>query len=218
MVVEATSGSTATTATVAETNFGLDYETFLLMLTAEIQYQDPLEPMDSSQYVTQLAQLSQVEQSIQTNNQLENIYGTISAALAMGDVSMIGHDVTIESDYVELENSAALIDYELAETAVSTQAFIYNSDGILVRNITGMPTASGDRNTVVWDGLDAAGNPVSEGTYSVEILAADSEGNSIRYNTYASTTVEQVNLENGTTSLQLSNGETVLSTAILAIS
>lgn len=218
MAIEATTSSTATTATVAETNFGLDYETFLLMLTAEIQYQDPLEPMDSSQYVTQLAQLSQVEQSIQTNNQLEDIYGTINSALAMGDVSLIGHDVTVQSDYIELENSQAVVDYELAETATAAQAFIYDSSGILVRNITGMPTAAGDRNTVTWDGLDDSGNPVAEGTYSVEVLATDTDGNSIRYNTYASSTVEQVNMDNGVTNLQLSNGQSVLSSSIIAIS
>ena len=70
---------------------GVDYNTFLQLLVAEMKNQDPTKPMDSTQYVAQLATFSQVEQSVQTNTKLDQIMQ--SSALSQAD-ALIGRSIT----------------------------------------------------------------------------------------------------------------------------
>jgi flagellar basal-body rod modification protein FlgD len=69
----------------------VDYQSFLKLLIAEMKNQDPTKPMDSTQYVAQLATFSQVEQSVQTNTKLDQILQ--SSALAQAD-TLIGRSIT----------------------------------------------------------------------------------------------------------------------------
>ena len=78
------------TANDSLSQLGNDYNKFLTLLTAQIQNQDPLEPVDSTQFVAQLAQLSQVEQAVQTNTQLETLSSQISGLLNLGGTDLMG--------------------------------------------------------------------------------------------------------------------------------
>lgn len=69
----------------------VDYQAFLKLLVAEMKNQDPTEPMDSTEYVAQLASFSQVEQSVQINNKLEQLLKT--SAVAQAD-ALLGHTIT----------------------------------------------------------------------------------------------------------------------------
>lgn len=69
----------------------VDYQSFLKLLVAQMKNQDPTNPMDSTQYVAQLAAFSQVEQSVQINSKLDQMLQ--SSALAQAD-SLIGRTVT----------------------------------------------------------------------------------------------------------------------------
>lgn len=81
------SASTSTTSSVGD----LDYNAFLKLLIAQLKYQDPTNPTDSTQFVAQLASFSQVEQTITTNSKLDSLL--TSQALALAD-SVIGRTVT----------------------------------------------------------------------------------------------------------------------------
>ncbi|MCV0371591.1 flagellar hook assembly protein FlgD [Filomicrobium sp.] len=72
-------------------NVSLDYDTFLQLLIAEMQNQDPLQPMDSSEYVAQLASFSNVEQTIVTNNKLDELF---AATMISQAGSIIGKTIT----------------------------------------------------------------------------------------------------------------------------
>lgn len=82
-------GSNSTTTSTSKT--AVDYQSFLKLLIAEMKNQDPTKPMDSTQYVAQLATFSQVEQSVQTNTKLEQIMQ--SSALSQAD-AIIGRTIT----------------------------------------------------------------------------------------------------------------------------
>ncbi len=80
-IAQATTGSTEANAVLSS-----DFETFLQMLTAQARYQDPLEPIDSSEYAAQLAQFSMVEQQVQSNELLQALSAQMSAS-AIGQLN-----------------------------------------------------------------------------------------------------------------------------------
>lgn len=219
MTFDVTSATTTltTASSVAAEQVAVDFESFLILLTAQIQNQDPLSPMDSTDFVSQLAQLTQVEQSVQTNSNLEDIYAKLSASVALADVSLIGREVTFASEEIALSDGAAVIDFELAETSVRTQVFIYDEDGLLVRNLIGLSTDGLSRNTVAWDGLDESGELLADGQYTVDILAVDDDGNLISYNTYSTSVVQSVSFSGGVATFLLGTGEEVGSDDIVTV-
>ncbi len=75
----------------AKSKTSVDYQSFLKLLIAQMRNQDPTQPMDSTQYVAQLATFSQVEQSVQMNTKLDSILQ--SSALSQAD-ALIGHTIT----------------------------------------------------------------------------------------------------------------------------
>src|SRR5262245_10122250 len=83
--------STASTSSTKPASGSIDYNTFLQLMIAEMKYQDPTNPTDTSQYMSQFAQFSTVEQGIQTNNKLDSLLA--SQALAQAD-SLIGRTAT----------------------------------------------------------------------------------------------------------------------------
>lgn len=97
-VSAATSTVTQTASAAAADKATLDYDTFLKLLVAEMQNQDPTEPMDSTEYISQLASFSNVEQTIQTNARLEDLLKSSSIAQAG---SLIGRSVTSSDGSVD---------------------------------------------------------------------------------------------------------------------
>ena len=83
--------SSSTNSTTSTSSTGVDYNTFLRLLIAEMKNQDPTNPMDTSQYMSQFAQLSSVEQAMQTNNKLDALLSSQSLSQANG---LIGKTVS----------------------------------------------------------------------------------------------------------------------------
>ena len=95
MSISATQATTNTTNTTAKSKSQVDYDSFLKLLVAQMKNQDPTNPMDSTQYVAQLASFSQVEQSVNMNAKLDELLQ--SSALAQAN-SLIGRTVTNSDD------------------------------------------------------------------------------------------------------------------------
>jgi flagellar basal-body rod modification protein FlgD len=89
------SRAAAATGSTGASRQAVDQNTFLQLLIAQMKHQDPSNPMDSSQMMTQFAQMSQVEQTVQTNSKLDALLA--SSALSQAD-SLIGHKVKFVSD------------------------------------------------------------------------------------------------------------------------
>lgn len=115
-VPSASSAANTTTAqqTQASRGPGVDYEAFLKLLVAEMKNQDPTEPMNSTDYVAQLASFSQVEQSVQINNKLDSILAASSLTQAG---ALIGREITSADGSV---------------TGVVTEVKLY-SDGVVAK-------------------------------------------------------------------------------------
>lgn len=91
MSISATQATSNTTNTTSKSKTQVDYDSFLKLLVAQMKNQDPTNPMDSTQYVAQLASFSQVEQSVNMNAKLDELLQ--SSALAQAN-SLIGRTVT----------------------------------------------------------------------------------------------------------------------------
>ncbi|MEO1638790.1 MAG: flagellar hook capping FlgD N-terminal domain-containing protein [Pseudomonadota bacterium] len=194
-----------------------DFNSFLQLLTAQVSNQDPLAPMDSSTFVTQLAQLSQVEQTVSVNTNLEVISSQIAAANNLTDVDLIGRDVTIVGDSFGNTSTSGTLGYELAVEAASVSARITTEEGALVRTFNNLPTLPGTRQEITWDGLDETGTPVADETLVFELEAYDADGAPVPFIGYVNAKVESVLLEGDASELLLSNGEKVPSSSVLAV-
>ncbi|NVO57667.1 flagellar biosynthesis protein FlgD [Rhodobacteraceae bacterium B1Z28] len=141
-----------------------DFETFLLMMTAQAQNQDPLEPMDSSQYASQLAQFSMVEQQVQTNDLLSAL------ATAMGSINLdelaswVGMDVRSASAF-HFDGQPVTVFAQPDLAADATTLVIRDGEGAEIDRIT-VPVTDTE---FVWAGTDADGNPLAAGNYSATL-------------------------------------------------
>lgn len=154
-----------------------NFDTFLTLLTAQLQNQDPLSPMDSNQFTQQLVQFSQVEQQIATNENLESMIAQSKAAAAGTALSYLGKDAVIASDKTILSDSAANWSYSLPETAEEVTIEIRDASGKAVYTHEG--DVSIGSHLVSWDGRNNQGVAQPDGVYQLVVTAKDSAGEKI---------------------------------------
>lgn len=198
--VLSSSGDTSTASTQLAGNF----DNFLKLLTTQLSNQDPLSPLDATQFTTQLAQFSGVEQAINTNKKLDTLIAAQTTGQLDTGVNFLGKIVEGVGDVSALTNGQAQWGYGLATQAATTQIQIFDSQGHLVRSIPGETTAGG--HVLNWDGKDDSGNTVPDGNYQMQIMAKDSDGKDVSVTTHFLSPVNGVATQNGQVMLQTSNG------------
>lgn len=166
---------TTTNSEVADSRSRLsdNYDTFLVLLTAQLQNQDPLAPMDSTEFTQQLVQYSQVEQQIRTNEQLSSLVTQYQAASAGAALSYLGKDALIEADTATLAGGGAIWAYNLPEAANSVKISIRNANGVEVFKTDGLRGA-GDH-AFTWDGTMTNGQIAPDGVYRMVVTAKDTD-------------------------------------------
>jgi flagellar basal-body rod modification protein FlgD len=194
-----------------------DFDSFLSLLTTQLQNQDPLAPMDSTQFTTQLVQFSQVEQSINTNARLDQLVALQSGSQAVSAVSFVGKAIEAFGDTMVLAEGTASYVYTLPQDTASTTVTIKDSSGTIVRTITNAPTAEG-KHLLTWDGKDDQGNAMTDGTYTFTVTGKDSNGAAVETVTAIAGTVQGVTVENGVVVLDLGNGQLVKVTDVFTVS
>lgn len=160
-----------------------DLNSFLYLLTTQLKYQDPLSPMDSSEFTNQLVQYANVEQAIQTNSYLETIILQNNAGMASQAVSYMDKVVQAQTSYVPLQDGYAKFAYILGSEAASCVVAIQDTDGNFIRTFTGK-TDEG-RHVIEWDGLDNDGQKVKDGGYKIIVTAAGKDGSDVEVLTTA---------------------------------
>lgn len=153
-----------------------DKTMFLKMLTTQMQNQDPLNPMDATQYTQQLVQFSQVEQSIQQSATLNNILGALSSDKLLGAADTIGKTAYFDSAIAGLSADApAQWHYDAARPVASITATIADEGG----NTVATRTLDGQSGAISWDGTLDSGGRAKDGSYSITIAATDANGASV---------------------------------------
>lgn len=196
-VSSATSSSpTASSAAAsARTSLAGDYTNFLKLLTTQLQNQDPLSPMDTDKFTSQLVQYSQVEQQLATNDKLDTLATTAASASQAAAVNYLGSTIALNDALTELTSSGATVDYKLAGEATDVSLSFYNANNELVHTQVGKLAAG--RNTVTWNGMLDDGTPAPAGTYRVAIAAKNASGATVGSTVESSGTVTSVNFAKG---------------------
>jgi flagellar basal-body rod modification protein FlgD len=190
--VSATAATPPSTAATDKTKLGTNFDTFLTLLTTQLKNQDPLSPMDSSQFTQQLVQFSQVEQSINANQNLESLIALTKARAGSDAVGFLGKTVTLTDGTAGLKNGLAQWGYSLDGDSASTRLVIADSKGHTVYTSAG-DTTSG-LHAFTWDGKDNAGNMLPDGPYTLSAKAQTSDGTSITTAVASQGVVDEVDL------------------------
>lgn len=153
----------------------LGQEDFLTLLVTQLKNQDPLKPVSNEGFIAQLAQFSQLEQSTRLVKLMEQSLDPKLGSRQFNVVSLIGRQVRILGNGVELNNGRASIGYELGTDAAFVRVDLRNAQGEIVRSLYPGAQAAG-RHEIQWDGLDDEGGPMPDGRYQVTVSAVGADG------------------------------------------
>jgi flagellar basal-body rod modification protein FlgD len=189
-----------------------DFETFLQMLTAQAKYQDPLEPIDSSEYAAQLAQFSMVEQQVQSNELLSNLGTQLGTSEMAGIASWIGMEARTTAP-VFFDGSPVTITPEVTAGSDEMYLVVFDQAGLQLHKES-LPISN---EPFQWTGIAADGSAFDNGTYTLQIEAygQDQLLSSAPAQTYARIT--EARNDTGETTLVLEGGQTVTTSAISAL-
>jgi len=162
--------STTSSATPSESGTSpaitSDFETFLLMLTTQLENQDPLNPIESQDFAVQLATFSGVEQQVLTNDLLENLTGALGASDLGQLAGWVGMEARVTAP-VAFSGSPVDVSIEADPGADQLELAVRNSQGQVVSR-EDVPLTS---DTFAWVGQDTYGQPLNPGTYSLELTS-----------------------------------------------
>lgn len=177
-VTSATTAATTSAATTASQGLAENFELFLGLLTEQLQNQDPLDPLDSNEFVNQLVQFSSVEQQIAQNQNLETLVALQTAAANTTAVGYIGRDAAVAGGAAQLSNGRASWAISLEDSAASVTARILDADGEVVAQSDLGARADGAFD-YAWDGVTDAGATAADGVYTLELTATNADGEAL---------------------------------------
>ena len=198
-----TSSTTATAASAATANTRLtgDFNTFLTLLTTQLQNQSPTDPLDTNQMTNQLVQFASVEQQIAMNQNLESLISLQQAAQLTAAAPLIGQRAEVESDQVTLQNGRAEVRLPALGTARTAEISIADGAGRVVRQQTvALGTQAGGW---IWDGRDATGRSLADGAYRVQVAGRGANGEAVPLAYTVAGTVTGAERQNGELSLAM---------------
>lgn len=154
-----------------------NYTMFLTLLTTQLKNQNPLDPMKSETFTQQLVQMSSVEQSIQTNKNLETLISASAFQAANTAVDLIGKEIDAVGAGATLKDGAAKWNITLASAAPDTTVQVLDKNGATV--YTAALNGKSGSQSFTWNGKDASGNQLDDGTYFLQVTANDANGEAV---------------------------------------
>lgn len=182
-----------------------NFDTFITLLTAQLQNQDPLEPVDSTEFTNQLVQFSSVEQQIQTNKSLADLITLTSNSAAAGLSGYLGKTVEVQSAIADMSESGIDWRYELPSGVESVILSVQAENGRVVYSEE-VPATEAGEHTFKWDGKLSNGQSVDEGRFALLIGATDSNGAAVSVAPRVRATVTGIDLSSGSTALTTNSG------------
>jgi flagellar basal-body rod modification protein FlgD len=202
-------GTAAVGTTAAENamkkSTGMNKDDFLKLFVTQLQNQDPLNPQDSSQFISQLAQLTQVEQAYNTNTNLTSMLNQGGNSMTVASVSMIGKQVEAAGSQVDLQaGTPSAINFKLALPAAQVTVSVLDATGAVVKTLSGASVAAGE-GSIAWDGTNNAGTALASGAYSFTVSAKDASGAAVNSTALIKGKVDGVDMSGASPVLTIGN-------------
>jgi flagellar basal-body rod modification protein FlgD len=214
--VSATSTATSQNARATNTskNTTLTQQDFLQLFTKQLQYQDPLNPMDSTQMLAQMAQINTVAALSTMTQSIQNMEAYQASASSLQTVGLIGKKVEAKGNSLSIDGQGKVSEgsYQLAK-AGQVYIQIFDANGKVVGVIDdGIKDPS--KQTFTWDGKNPQGAQLPAGNYPFRVSAIDGNNQPIQVTTSRIATVTGISFENGVTYLNLGSDQITISDLI----
>lgn len=215
-----TSGATSTNDTSATTPVDPNspaalQSNFMTMLIAQMQYQDPTQPMDSSQMTSQLAQIDSVQGISQLNATMSSMVSAMQSSQTFQAASLVGKQVVVPSGTVSIASGTSPnIGVQLPSSADSVQvSIVRNGQSIKSFNLG---TQAAGNIPITWDGTDSNGVKVPDGTYVMQVQASLA-GKVINASGLSTATVQSISSGSNGVLLNLNNNSSVSPSSVAQI-
>lgn len=184
-------------------------DTFLQLLTTQLQNQNPLEPLDTNQFTQQLVEFSSVEQAVKTNDILSSLLAANAASATSTAVGYIGRVVEASGTTTALKSGNANWTYRVGEASPEAAVTIRDAAGnVVFGEITELDAGT---HAYEWNGRTATGGTAPEGLYSITIAALDGEGRNLKVETSVKGEVTGVEFDGSEPVLMVGNSRVNLS-------
>ncbi|HLS82551.1 MAG TPA: flagellar hook assembly protein FlgD [Steroidobacter sp.] len=197
---QAQSGVSSAQANKSAESLGIN--DFLTLMTAQLRNQDPMKPLDGTEFVAQLAQFGAVSGIQQMQTSMETLAASLRSTQALNGATLVGRQILAPtSEFRHVEGAAASGEVEAPAGATEVEIRISDASGELVRRVTA-PVVNGAAN-FVWDGLGDGGVVAPSGEYSIEALARVGSGAAESLEVLMSARVHSVSIDPSGASLTL---------------
>lgn len=188
-----TSSSSASSANaLASQQIAGNFQSFLQLLTTQLQNQNPLDPLDTNQFTQQLVEFAGVQQQLNTNDSLATLVSLQQATQSTEALSYVGKTVTVSGNTATMANSEAVWALSVP-SASNVDVSIASSTGQTV--FTGTYNVSaGNNQPFEWNGMGSDGTQYPDGNYTLTATAKDSNGNTVGVTTSVGGVVSSVDL------------------------
>lgn len=186
------SNSAAAANALANQQIAGNFQSFLQLLTTQLQNQNPLSPLDTNQFTQQLVEFAGVQQQINTNDSLASLVSLQQTAQSSQALQFVGKTAIVKGSTAEMTNSQAT--WELNIPSASTvNVSIANSSGQTVYS-SSFAASAGNNQVFNWNGLGTDGTQYPAGNYTLTATAKDASGNTVGVSTSVAGVVNSVDL------------------------
>jgi flagellar basal-body rod modification protein FlgD len=169
-----------------------NFQTFLQMLTTQLQNQNPLDPLDTNQFTQQLVEFASVEQQLKTNDQLASLIALQQTTQATQALNFVGKTAVVDGSTTALSNSKASWVLDVPTTGTMNVS-ITNSSGQTVYSGSSAVSAGKDQ-AFNWNGQANDGSQLPDGKYTLHATMPDSSGNAVGISTQIQGVISSVDL------------------------
>ena len=212
-----TSGTSSSSTTNASQQIAGNFDTFLQLLTTQLQNQDPLSPMDTTQFTQQLVEFASVEQQIDMNTNMQTLISMQQTTQATSALQLVGSTVTLSGTAATLSNATGSPATWSLNTSSPATANVTITSAAGTTAYTGTVALNAGTQTFTWNGHGNNGQTWPDGTYTIVINATGANGQTVNVSTQVQGTVSGVNLTQNPLTLVVS-GQNVPISEITSIS
>jgi flagellar basal-body rod modification protein FlgD len=186
------SSSAAAANALANTQIAGNFQSFLQLLTTQLENQDPLSPLDTNQFTQQLVEFAGVQQQINTNDSLATLVSLQQTAQSSQALQFVGKTAVVSGNTAAMTDSEATWELNIPSASTVTVS-IANSSGQTVYTSSAAASA-GNNQAFTWNGLSNDGTQNPAGNYTLTATAKDSSGNTVAVTTSVAGVVSSVDL------------------------